>query len=228
MADSAYPPATLRPASLADAARLLDIYAPYVETTAITIETEVPSCAEFTARMEEIMGTYPYLVAEIGDDIVGYAYVHRCGEKAGYRWNVELTVYLDRSRRARGLGRLLCDALLGILEAQGAKNIFSLISIPNDASFRLHEALGFKRIGIQEHAGYKLGAWHDIAWLQKSIGSFSGEPRPFIAFTDLDPAVVEDVFRTARAAAEERTAAKAAATASTEAPQPVPADEHVR
>ena len=86
----------IRTARLSDAPALLKIYAPYVEKTAITFECTVPDIEEFAARMRATLRRYPYLVAERGDEIVGYAYAHRLQERAAYQWGAELSVYLDR------------------------------------------------------------------------------------------------------------------------------------
>lgn len=183
--------ATLRTARIDDAADILAIYAPYVAETTITFETEVPTLASFEQRIAGIRGSYPYLVAEADGAIAGYAYAHRIGERAAYAWNAELSVYLDPARKGAGLGRMLCTAVLDLLEAQGVRNVFSLITIPNEASIGLHEALGFDPMGVQRQAGFKCGAWHDVAWFQKQIGTFAEKPEPLIPFGELDRATVE-------------------------------------
>ncbi|MEG0376762.1 MAG: GNAT family N-acetyltransferase, partial [Raoultibacter sp.] len=104
------------------------------------------------------------------------------------------TVYLDRAFRAKGCGRLLCETLLDLLEAQGIRNVFSLITVPNEASFRLHEALGFEYRGVQKHAGYKDDAWHDVAWLQKSFGNFSSAPSELVPITELEDSLTTAIF----------------------------------
>lgn len=195
----------IRFATPADAQRVLEIYTPYIKETPITFETEVPPLALFSERMAKAANTYPYLIAEQGGHIVGYAYAHPCGEKAAYEWNAELTVYLDRTFRGKGCGRMLCETLLDLLAAQGIRNVFSLITIPNDASFRLHEALGFEHMGTQGHAGYKCNAWHDVAWLQKSLGDFSCAPAPLTPITELHDSIVETVFAQARERAAKRS-----------------------
>ena len=86
---------TIRFAQLSDAPALLSIYAHYVENSVITFEYDVPSLEEFEGRMMKIQREYPYLVCEIDQNIVGYAYAHRHMERAAYQWNVELSVYLQ-------------------------------------------------------------------------------------------------------------------------------------
>ena len=223
--------ATLRLATPADIERVLEIYTPYVNDTAITFETEVPELDAFATRMALAAQTYPFIVAESVCDaksrgeaaadttvcdtksngetaanttVIGYAYAHPCGEKAAYGWNAELTVYLVQQCRSQGCGRMLCEALLALLALQGIRNVFSLITVPNEPSFRLHENLGFEHIGIQKHAGYKCEAWHDVAWLQKSLGDFSGAPAAPLPAEKLDASLVLSVFKRIENAAKTR------------------------
>lgn len=176
MQQSATHSTRIRQASEDDAQAILSIYAPYIENTAITFETDVPTLDEFTSRMKGILGEYPYLVIEENGVVQGYAYAHRQAERAAYAWNAELSVYLRQECTGHGFGRSLSQAVCDLLELQGVRNVFSLITQPNYPSIRMHELLGFKLMGTQKNAGYKCGAWHDVAWLQKQIGSFEKEP----------------------------------------------------
>lgn len=171
-------PMQMRQATEKDAQAILAIYAPYIENTSITFETVVPTLDEFTCRMKGILGSYPYLAIEENGVVQGYAYAHRQAERAAYAWNAELSVYLNPQCTGHGLGRALSLAVCDLLELQGVRNVFSLITQPNYPSMRMHELLGFTLMGTQKNAGYKCGAWHDVAWLQKQIGSFEGEPAP--------------------------------------------------
>lgn len=166
----------IRHAEVRDAEAILSIYAPYIEQTSFTFETCVPSLTAFEERMKGIVGKYPYLVAIEHDQITGYAYAHRQAERAAYQWNAELSVYVAQNRRGRGLGRALSEAVIRLLELQGIRNVFSLITLPNDASVHMHKALGFRQVGTQYQAGYKLGAWHDVGWFQKQLGDMSKAP----------------------------------------------------
>lgn len=174
---------TVRLATEADAAGILAVYAPYIRDTAVTFETETPSLDAFRCRMASIIGDYPYLVVEEDGSIVGFAYAHRLGERAAYAWNAELSIYFAPGCTSRGWGSVLFWALIDLLALQGVRNAYSLITVPNEASLALHEKLGFTLMGVQKEAGYKLGAWHDVAWLRMAIGDFSAAPRaPHAAF----------------------------------------------
>lgn len=108
----------IRIATRRDAAKLLEIYAPYVEKTAVTFEYEVPAVTEFEKRIDHILGKYPYLVAERAGDISGYAYAGVFKDRAAYRWAVETTVYVREDMKKMGTGRELYAALEKILSMQ--------------------------------------------------------------------------------------------------------------
>lgn len=190
----------VRLATRADAAGVLAVYAPYVEETAITFETSVPDAAAFAARMDEVVGRYPFLVVEDAGAIVGFAYARRLGERGAYAWNVELSVYFAPGHTGRGRGSVLFWALIDLLSQQGVRNAYSLVTMPNEASRRLHSKLGFELMGIQRQAGYKRGAWHDVAWLRKAIGPFDGAPAPIVPLSRLDGECVREVLEAAEAA----------------------------
>ena len=118
---------TIRNATLADAPRILEIYAYYVEHTVITFEYDVPSLAEFEGRMRDIMKKYPYLVIERDGRIEGYAYAHAFVGRAAYDWAAELTIYLDHDARRGGMGRVLYEALADRLKAMGVLNLYACI-----------------------------------------------------------------------------------------------------
>ena len=202
-------PIRIRLAQDDDAAAALAVYAPYLATP-VTFEDEGPSLEEFRARVEGIRALYPFLVAERAERVVGFAYAHRQAERAAYGWNVELSVYLAAGETGAGIGRALYEALLDLVRAQGAKAAYALVTVPNEASERLHAALGFERIGLQPKAGWKAGAWHDVAWLRKQLAPCEGAPEPLVAFPELAAARPEAV-REALDRANDRLATRASA-----------------
>ena len=139
------------------------------------------------------------MVEEDGS-IVGFAYAHRLGERAAYAWNAELSIYFAPGYTSRGWGSVLFWALIDLLALQGVRNAYSLITVPNEVSLALHEKLGFTLMGVQKEAGYKLGAWHDVAWLRMAIGDFSVAPEPRMALSAMDPDQVTEVLAAAEAA----------------------------
>ncbi|NQJ72753.1 N-acetyltransferase [Streptococcus suis] len=159
----------IRSARLEDAADLVAIYAPYVETTAITFETEVPMVADFVSRIEKTLVKFPYLVAVEDGKIIGYAYASTYYARAAYDWTVELSVYVSSEARGKGIGSLLYAALEEELTARGFKNFLACIALPNPASLALHKKRGYEQVAHFKNVGYKFGSWHDIVWLQKSL-----------------------------------------------------------
>lgn len=175
---------TVRFARAEDAPALLSVYAQYIDTP-VTLETELPSAAEFRARVEEISSFYPYLVLEEEGKIVGYAYAHRQMERAAYGWNAELSVYLDGAHLSRGIGKKLYSALMEICALQGIKTVYAGVTLPNAQSEGLHESLGFHRLGVYRNTGFKNGAWHDVAWFEKQISPYDVPPAPVRPVTEI-------------------------------------------
>ena len=173
----------LRVAEPADASAIGSIYRPYVETTAVTFETEPPESASIAGDIETRLETYPYFVAESGDgDVIGYAYAGALRKRDAYRWTVELSVYLDVEHRRRGIGSALYAALLRTLARQGFESAYGVVTLPNPESVGFHESLGFDRVGRFPEAGYKLDAWHDVAWYERSLGDRPDPPTDPVAF----------------------------------------------
>ncbi|MEF9842089.1 MAG: N-acetyltransferase family protein [Raoultibacter sp.] len=183
----------LRLATPADATALQAIYAPYIERP-VTFEYDVPSVEEFRSRIAERCSLYPYLILEENGHPLAYAYASRYKPRAAYQWDVELSVYVTDGCFGKGCGRTLYTALLAILEAQGVRNVFGIVGMPNEKSKKLHASFGFSQVGVQLRAGYKCGAWHDVLIYQKSIGSFDEAPMPIIPITELDSGVIARIF----------------------------------
>ena len=154
---------TIRSARPEDAAAVLDIYGPIIDETAISFETEVPSLDEVAGRIER---SHAWLIAEDEDGVAGYAYASQFHPRAAYRWSTEVSVYLGPEARGRGIGKQLVATLLDRLREMGFVNAFAGTTLPNDASTRLFESLGFERIATWDHVGFKLGSWHDVGWWQ--------------------------------------------------------------
>jgi phosphinothricin acetyltransferase len=157
----------IRNVELEDARAIRDIYAPFVSESATSFEVEPPSAAAMARRIEEQRDRFPWLVYEVGGEVLGYAYAspHRAARKA-YQWCVETSIYIHGQVRRRGIGRALYAALFELLRRQGYVNAYAGITLPNPGSERLHESLGFRPIGVYPRIGFKFGTWHDVMWLQ--------------------------------------------------------------
>ena len=182
----------LRLAEATDAVQIAAIYAPFCLETAVSFETTAPDEATMRERISTLTQRYPWLVAvtEMGD-VLGYAYASKHRERAAYRWSVDFTVYLAPAAKRRGIGTALYRALTKICQCLGYYRAFAGITLPNEASVRLHEKVGFRPIGIYRRIGFKLGKWHDVGWWgldlapqrdspsePRSVAEFHGSPAP--------------------------------------------------
>ncbi len=168
---------TIRDASERDAERMLEIYAYYVEETAISFEYEVPTLAEFKERIRDKTRRYPWLVCERDGRVLGYAYAGPFIGRAAYDWSCELTIYLDHGAVKSGLGRMLYEALEERLRKLGILNLYACIGYPetedaylNSNSAEFHAHLGFETVGVFHNCGYKFGRWYHMIWMEKIIG----------------------------------------------------------
>ncbi len=182
----------IRDATLNDASRILEIYAYYVENTAITFEYDVPSLEEFKQRMVHTMSKYPYLVIEEDHKIVGYAYASDFHPRFAYRFCTELTVYLDNNCKGKGYGRKIYEALEDKVKKMGYTNLYACIGYPevedeylNYNSALFHEHLGFKQIGLFTNCGYKFNRWYHMIWMEKIIGEHQTNQKELINYHDL-------------------------------------------
>jgi phosphinothricin acetyltransferase len=173
-----------------DAARIADIYRPYVEDSIISFEEVAPSADEMAGRMRAVLEWAPWLVAvDENRSVIGYCYASRHRERAGYRWSVDLAVYVDSKFRGRGIGRTLYGELLPTLRRQRFINAYAGVGLPNAASVALHESIGMSLVGTYEKVGWKLGRWVDVAWFGMRLGdppeSDAPPPDP-IPYPELD------------------------------------------
>lgn len=162
-------PRTIRPATPADAEACAKIYEPYVRETVISFETDPPTTAEMARRIDAATRAHAWLVLETDGEVTGYAYATEHRTRAAYRWACDVSIYLDRDRRGNGAGKALYAALLPILKERGYRRALAGIALPNEASIGLHRSFGFTDVGVYRRIGWKLDAWHDVAWMQLDL-----------------------------------------------------------
>lgn len=171
------PTGIVRPATAADGAACAEIYAHYVRATAITFETEPPDAAAMAARIADYSATHAWLVQERSGQVTGYAYGHRFAPRAAYDWSCETSIYVAPEACGTGAGRALYQALLPALAGRGYRRAFAGVALPNPASLAIHQRFGFRQVGVFEAVGWKLGRWHDVAWLQLDlVDDDAGQP----------------------------------------------------
>jgi phosphinothricin acetyltransferase len=162
-------PFTIRTAVEADAAELLAIYRPFVESTAVSFEATVPTVTEFAARIQKAVVGWQWLVAERNGRCIGYAYASSHRERAAYRWSVEVTAYVHPGHYRQGIARALYLRLFEELAQKGFCNAYAGVTLPNEGSVALHRSVGFEPIGVFTRVGRKLGKWQDVAWFQRTL-----------------------------------------------------------
>jgi len=157
-------PPLIRLAEEGDAAQIAAIYAPVVRDTIISFEAEPPTAEESARRVRDTVERWPWLVCERDGQVLGYAYAGAHRSRAAYQWSVDVSAYVREDARRTGVGRALYASLIAALDLQGFYNAYAGIALPNEASVGLHEAVGFRLVGVYRGVGYKRGAWHDVGW----------------------------------------------------------------
>ncbi len=185
----------IRTALPEDAPALLDIYAPYVEKTAISFEYDVPSVDEFRERIENILQKYPYLVAEKDGELLGYAYTHAFVGRAAYNHSAETTIYLRENKCGIGIGRRLYLALEEISKVQNIYSLNACIGYPETEdeyltmnSIQFHAHMGYRFVGRFHKCGYKFETWYDMAWMEKILKEHPQNPPAMVPFPKLGKA----------------------------------------
>lgn len=181
----------LRVARPSDAAAIQHIYGYYVENTAVTCDVVTPSIMELTGRIKRTLQKFPYLVATLNEQVVGFAYVSPANPRAAYQWTVETSIYIDRNCRGKHVGTKLYEMLEELCHRMGVINMTAHIVYPHDdqpdqyltlASPKFHAAYGYRLAGRFDRNVYKFNKWYDMIWMEKSIAKHEQNPAPILNF----------------------------------------------
>lgn len=172
----------IRPALMEDAPEIANIHAPYVRETAVTFAYHTPTAEDFAVLIRVTQRKYPFLVAEENGRILGYTYASEYKERAAYDWTVETSIYVSQAELHRGIGRCLYEVLETYLEKQHVCSLYACITYPNPASIAFHRQMGYREAAHFHNIGFKLGAWHDIVWMEKQLCPYAMPPEPFVPF----------------------------------------------
>ncbi len=154
----------IRQANKQDSPQIAEIYNYYITSTHHTFETEPLEASEMEARIEEVKGQYPFLVAEEEDEILGYAFAAQFRLREAYEHSAEVSIYVKNDAKQKGIGTRLYDQLFQELSHTLTHAIVAGIALPNDASIAFHEKLGFRKVAHFREVGYKLGRWIDVGY----------------------------------------------------------------
>ena len=161
---------TVREAATGDADAIARIYNHYVAESIVTFEESPVSSADMTQRILEIRDDgLPWLVAELGDGVAGYAYASKWKGRCAYRYATEITVYLGMESQGQGVGSLLYMQLFDKLRQRGMHTVIAGIALPNAASVALHEKMGLEKVAHFREVGRKFDRWIDVGYWQATL-----------------------------------------------------------
>ena len=159
----------IRNVSNTDISDITAIYNHYIENTCITFEEEPVTSNEMLKRIETISKAYPFLVAELDNTLIGYAYATSWRIRSAYRFSSEITIYLDHKMKGKGLGSQLFSALIEKLKETDLHVLVGGIALPNEASIALHEKFGFEKVAQFSKIGYKFNQWIDVGYWELKL-----------------------------------------------------------
>ncbi len=175
-------PLVVRPSAESDVPAMLAIYEHHVRHGQSELDAEfmVPDPLrddDIKRRRKNMLRRHlPHLVAERGGAVVGYAYAVPFRKRPAYRYAVKHSIYVHPGHLHSGIGRVLLPALIEACTQEGFRQMFAYIDATNVASRNLHEAFGFRLVGVLEGVGLKFGRWTDSLLMQRALGPGANEP----------------------------------------------------
>lgn len=155
----------IRFVTLDDAAQLAEIYNYYIETSDATFELEKIDSAEMENRIGETLEKdFPFFVYEENREILGYAYGRMFRPRRAYQHSIEVSVYIKNGEEGKGIGTALYQKLFAEISQRDFHAIIAGVSLPNDASVKLHEKFGFEKLAHFREVGFKFGRWIDVGY----------------------------------------------------------------
>jgi phosphinothricin acetyltransferase len=165
---------TTRGATEADAASIARIYNEGIEDRVATFETEPRTPDDRLEVIRQSAGRYPILVAESGGEVVAWASCSQYRPRECYRGVAEFSVYVARSHRGRGAGRIVLEALIRQAERMGFWKLVSRVFPANVASRALCRGVGFREVGVYAKHARLDGEWRDVVIVERLLGSAAG------------------------------------------------------
>ncbi len=160
----------IRPVNINDTTVICDIYNYYIEKTCVSFEYDPVSIEEMSHRIRSTTESYPWIVYEEQGKVVAYAYANKFAVREAYKNTLEVTVYASKDSGSKGIGTKLYKHLFDLIDkTTSAHSLMSVIALPNDASVRLHEKLGFEKASHFKEVGFKFDQWIDVGYWQKML-----------------------------------------------------------
>jgi phosphinothricin acetyltransferase len=184
----------IRMAVPSDAGGVLDIYAPHVTKGFCTFENDVPSVEEMGERIKKNVQSKPWIICVIDNSIAAYVYASAHRDRAAYQWSCECSVYTHVDFKGAGIGFQLYKVLFRLLKMLGYRTVYAGITLPNEASIRLHEKCGFSYLATYENVGYKLGEWKNVGWWKLQLNRYDLKPSPPLKLSETDLQSFETLF----------------------------------
>jgi L-amino acid N-acyltransferase YncA len=159
----------IREVAIKDAKQIVDIYNYYVLNSIVTLDLLPFSVLDFEEKIQTISKDFPFIVFEEGSEILGYAYANTFRTKPAYKNTVELTIYINHSEIGKQIGKKLYGELLRLLKNLNYHVVIGGLTLPNEASVKLHENFGFEKVAHFKEVGYKFDKWHDVGFWQLTL-----------------------------------------------------------
>lgn len=158
-----------------DLPAIVAIYNQAIRDTPATFDTVEKTVADQEDWFRAHGPEHPLLVAKHDEEVVGWASLSAWSDRCAYAATSEVSLYVHEAWRGRGVGSELLRVLVEAADRVGKHALLARITTDNEASLRLHERLGFRRVGVLREVGRKFGRLHDVALLQRLEGA--GGPR---------------------------------------------------
>ena len=156
-----------------DAAALAELRRPYAEQYPV----KAPDAGSILREIRRLTGAYPYLVAEVNDQVAGCAFASPLRDDPAYQWDVEVRFYCAEAFRGQGLGSALMLRLMRVLTVQGFLHACAAVALPNDAALKFFKSFDFTPAGQLPGVAFHQGAWQDMLWLVPLWHSSRNIPR---------------------------------------------------
>ncbi|MGO8798046.1 MAG: N-acetyltransferase family protein [Roseiarcus sp.] len=164
----------IRPSTDADVPAMLAIYQHHITRGVEDLGDYEPDpfSADDLKRRRKTMRRkrLPHLVADLDGVIAGYVYAVPFRKRPAYRYTVKHSIYVHPDYLNAGIGRRLLPTLIEACAAAGYRQMIGYIDGANEASLRLHESCGFRRVGLLPAVAFKFGHWSDSVMVQCALG----------------------------------------------------------